>query len=1163
MKTPLPILYSIIDCRRKLSFHNNSFFSKHFYILLVSVLSTIGITTSTNAAGYTPPPNIFLTDPAPTVTLVADYCVVAGKVRITATSSPVGATYIWSTLQTGAAIDVDISNMYSVVAYFSDGTTETASIKIAQELVTNGDFSAGNTGFFSEYGYTNDVPGNSELQPEGMYAIGANGQNYHGAFYGKDHSTQAQTGNYMVINGSTTPIGSPARQRIIWQQTVPVLANTNYYFTAYAMNINPGSPAQLQFEVNGVLVGTIADLNIAPKPASNGEVNINNWVRFYSNPTWNSGGATSAVIRIRNLNTDASGNDFGLDDISFSTLSPFITLVSPTGSDAQTTCINAPITPIVYSVGSDGSGHSITNLPAGVSASFSVANFLTISGTPTTAGNYPYSITTTGTCNPVTVTGAINIPSASNTWSGSISNDWSDANNWLCGTVPVAITNVIIPTGAQRMPMLTAVSQCKALELKTGATLNLNGQLFTNHGGITGAGILAGSVSSNLIIDAAGATSTVKFDQSAPGASNALNNLTIMGLNNSVVLNTRLALYGVLSPQNGTLTVNDTLVLRSTATGTARVDVVTGAIAYGSVGKVEVEKYFPARRAWRLITSPLAKSGSIFNSWQNSGKYEVGKGTYVSGAAATNPTGANGLDWSPLNNSSLKIGVSLTPVSNTRLNLSRNIADSCDNIPFFIFVRGDRDPANTNPYLSNNTTLSSAGKLQIGRQTFEAAPTTGGFTFVGNPYASPVDFSKLGLTNIKKHFWVWDPYLNTEQGGYILVEEISAGVYDMIPPSPGGMSQVLQSSQAFFVETEANGPASVVFRETAKSASHARPTAFRPVGTIQSFRTNLYHLNENNKTVLLDGVMELFDNSFSKSVDNKDVIKLNIVKEMISLVRDTKTLTLERRPVPASEDTIFLRLNKTTQRKYRLEFEPAGLDPLITAFLEDSYAGAKKPLSVTAKSVYDFDINGNAVSSDANRFRIVFKQTAGTLPVTFRTISAKQVEKNIDVEWRVENEININKYEVEKSSNAIDFEKVNTTVAVDANRTNINYKWIDENPKHGNNYYRVRSVSADGKYDYSKTVLVKISNANSSIVVSPNPTMGDNIGIAFTNMAAGVYEIKLLNAVGQTILTKQTNYVPGNSVENIRTGGLAAGVYELAVTRPDRSVTSVKVIVRK
>ena len=366
--------------------------------------------TATNAANCTSSANVTLTvNPVPVVTIFADYCVVAGKVRLTATSTPAGATYIWSTGQTGSSVDVDIADDYTVVASFGTGCSATATISVAKELVVNGDFESGDgVGFTTAYTshtgsfYTGTVT--SGLWPEGDYAVDtsafspSNGIGYHTNFHGKDHTTGH--GKFMMVNGSTA-------LRTIWEETVSVLPNTTYYFSAWGMNLNPAFPAQLRFEVNGTQVGSIDSLVNAPMPTSEGAVNLANWTRFYGTLTTGPT-VTTAVIHIVNLNTVAGGNDFGLDDISFGTLSTFVQLESAPGTDAQTPCVNTAITPIVYSVGSTASGPTVTGLPAGVTSSFNGVLF-TITGTPTVAGNYTYTITTTGTCQPSTATGTIKI----------------------------------------------------------------------------------------------------------------------------------------------------------------------------------------------------------------------------------------------------------------------------------------------------------------------------------------------------------------------------------------------------------------------------------------------------------------------------------------------------------------------------------------------------------------------------------------------------------------------------------------------------------------------------------------------------------------------------------------------------------------------------------
>src|SRR5690606_24072291 len=106
-----------------------------------------------------------------------------------------------------------------------------------------------------------------------------------------------------------------------------VQPNTTYYFSSWAMSLNRVAPyAQLKFSVNDSLLGTTAVLS----PGANNVNGPFNWERFYG--TWYSGSNTFVTVSIVDLQTAAGGNDFGLDDISFGTLSPTPFTVSPSGS---------------------------------------------------------------------------------------------------------------------------------------------------------------------------------------------------------------------------------------------------------------------------------------------------------------------------------------------------------------------------------------------------------------------------------------------------------------------------------------------------------------------------------------------------------------------------------------------------------------------------------------------------------------------------------------------------------------------------------------------------------------------------------------------------------------------------------------------------------------
>jgi len=88
-----------------------------------------------------------------------------------------------------------------------------------------------------------------------------------------------------------------------------------------------------------------------------------------------------------------------------------IVLTSAFGTDNQPVCINVPLTNITYAT-TVATGVTVSGLPAGIQDNWT-SNVLTISGTPTTAGTYNYTITLTGGCGTLTKTGKIIIMPAS------------------------------------------------------------------------------------------------------------------------------------------------------------------------------------------------------------------------------------------------------------------------------------------------------------------------------------------------------------------------------------------------------------------------------------------------------------------------------------------------------------------------------------------------------------------------------------------------------------------------------------------------------------------------------------------------------------------------------------------------------------------------------
>jgi len=161
-----------------------------------------------------------------------------------------------------------------------------------KNLIVNGDFSQGNTGFSSEYNYANPN------LTEGQYFVGPSPNAWNVSLSACSGHTNGND-NMLLVNGAPVPGVN------VWKQTVTVVPNTNYAFSTWVQALWPPNPAQLQFSINGKITGTLISASL---PTCT-------WTQFYT--TWNSGNNTTAVISIVNINTAVQGNDFALDDISF------------------------------------------------------------------------------------------------------------------------------------------------------------------------------------------------------------------------------------------------------------------------------------------------------------------------------------------------------------------------------------------------------------------------------------------------------------------------------------------------------------------------------------------------------------------------------------------------------------------------------------------------------------------------------------------------------------------------------------------------------------------------------------------------------------------------------------------------------------------------------
>lgn len=161
------------------------------------------------------------------------------------------------------------------------------------------------------------------------------------------------------------------------------------------------------------------------------------------------------------------------------------------------------------------------------------------------------------------------------------------------------------------------------------------------------------------------------------------------------------------------------------------------------------------------------------------------------------------------------------------------------------------------------------------------------------------------------------------------------------------------------------------------------------------------------------------------------------------------------------------------------------------------------------------------------------------LPVTLLDFYGRYSDKTVILNWSTEREINTKYFTVEKSFDQVSFIPL-TNITAAVNVQAHDYQYTDRSSLNGINYYRLKMVDADGRFTYSKIIVIA-APVNNAVIVFPNPVK-DKLFIRLAGI--GPTEISIADARGTVI--KQLQLRAGTSEASVTTTGLPAGVYSIS-----------------
>ncbi len=183
--------------------------------------------------------------------------------------------------------------------------------------------------------------------------------------------------------------------------------------------------------------------------------------------------------------------------------------------------------------------------------------------------------------------------------------------------------------------------------------------------------------------------------------------------------------------------------------------------------------------------------------------------------------------------------------------------------------------------------------------------------------------------------------------------------------------------------------------------------------------------------------------------------------------------------------------------------------------------------------------NGTSIAPDGGTFSGISPSATMTiLPVELTSFKAeKKDEIHSLLTWETASEINNDLFEVQRSVNGKDFIAIGR---VDGHGTTTEaqlYNFLDRAPEFGKNYYRLKQMDFNGKYEYSDIRMLAFEDER-DFRIFPNPT-ADYINVTLEKEYDG---IKIMNQLGQLVKTVPSTQLTQNQLK-INVADFTPGMY--------------------
>jgi hypothetical protein len=187
------------------------------------------------------------------------------------------------------------------------------------------------------------------------------------------------------------------------------------------------------------------------------------------------------------------------------------------------------------------------------------------------------------------------------------------------------------------------------------------------------------------------------------------------------------------------------------------------------------------------------------------------------------------------------------------------------------------------------------------------------------------------------------------------------------------------------------------------------------------------------------------------------------------------------------------------------------------------------------------------------------------LPLSLLSFDGKRInDKEINLNWNVENENNVARYEIERQEDNDNYQMIASIPYKHHTQSTNEYSFTDVTFNAlATKEYRLKMIDQDGKYRYSNTVTIS-GKASQSIEIYPNPVIHDVLYIRINEATVSKkLSFVIYNQNAQKVIQQEKELLNVNQIQSIDLSALSSGLYYLSVLDAQGNIISKEKITKK